>query len=151
MIQFKLNPKDFAYLGTEYEVIEITKYNYKNYIYLIEKTIQNFNDEIEWDEMFDLDASIDRFRSGMVMYIGVVDTEPFGHVWFEFTDTISLNKNLYNLFIKNNVENKTYTGKEFVSYVIEKYHKDCIIYCEVDEWNIKSKKTFDYLGFKEIK
>jgi RimJ/RimL family protein N-acetyltransferase len=151
MIKYRLKPNDFAFLGTEYDVIEITKDNYEEHIHLIEKTIQNFNDEIEWDEMFDLDEAIIRLKNGEFFYIGVIDDEPFGHVWFEFVDTISLNKHAYNLFIKNKVDNKTYSGKEFFSYVIEKYHKCCKIYSEIDEWNIASIKIVEYLGFKKYK
>lgn len=150
MINFKLEPKNFLYLGTEYNIIEITKNNYKNYINLIEKTIQNFNEEIEWNEMFDLETSINRFENDMKMYIGVIDNEPFGHIWAEFTNTVSLNRNLYNLFIKNRVKKKNYTGKEFLSCVIEKYLKEYNLFCEVDDWNIKSIKLFEKLGFKRI-
>ena len=151
MINFKLNPKDFNYLGTEYEVIEITKYNYKDYISLIEKTIQNFNNEIEWDKMFDLNEAILRLEDNATFYIGIINNEPFGHVWFEFIDTMSSNKFLYNLFIKNKVENKTYTGREFVSDIIFRFNRGIKIFCEVDEWNEKSIKLFEKLGFKRTK
>jgi len=151
MINFRLLPKDFAYLGTEYNVVHINSENYKENIPYIEKTIQNFNAEIEWKDMFDLETAIFRFKTGMDMFIGVIDDEPFAHVWFDEYDLISTSKFLSNLFVKNKTENKAYTGKEFVSYIIHNYYSGVVIFCEVDDWNIRSIKLFEYLGFKKIK
>lgn len=141
MIKFKLDPENFNYLNTQYDIIQVDMSNYFDHVDLIKKTIKNFNDEIEWADMFNLQKAMYRFEYGMMMYIGIIDNEPFGHVWFD-------RSYLFNLFVRNQIENKTYSGKEFVSDVLHKYYNNRIIYCEVDDWNTKSINLFTRLGFR---
>jgi hypothetical protein len=76
--------------------------------------------------------------------MGIFDSDVFGHVWFsDYKD----GRFLFNLFVRNNVQEKKYTGKEFVSDIIFRHEYDKSIYCEVDEWNEKSIKLFEKLGF----
>ena len=149
MINFKLSPENFNYLGTEYRVLSIKLNNYKYAEKRIIETINNFNNEIVWDGMFNFDTVIDRLEKGMKMYILLMENsnEPYGHVWFkDYND----GRYIFNLYVRNNVENKTYTGKEFVSDIIHRYESNVPIYCEVDEWNNKSISLFKRLGFLKI-
>jgi hypothetical protein len=145
MIQFKLDPKDFNYLNAEYDIAPINNQNVPQHYQLMQEAIGYFNSEVEWDEMFTFEEAVSRVQNGMVMYIGVIDTTVFGYVWFK--EYIN-NRFLFNLFIRNNVADKTYTGKEFVSDVINRYEYGKVIHCEVDDWNEKSIKLFKKLGFK---
>lgn len=145
MVQFKLDPKDFNYLSTEYDVTRINNQNLTNHYQLIQEAIGYFNSEVEWDEMFTFEEAVSRVQNGMVMYIGVIDATVFGYVWFkEYVN----NRFLFNLFVRNHVANKTYTGKEFASDVINRYEYGKVIRCEVDDWNERSIKLFKRLGFK---
>ena len=145
MIPFKLDPRDFNCLNTEYHIINITNQNLSDYYSLIEDSIRYFNNEHKWDSMFTFEDAISRVQNGMIMYVGVLEADVFGYVWFrEFNNS----RFLFNLFVRNNVTNKTYTGKEFVSDVIGRYEHGKVIHCEVDEWNEKSIKLFKKLGFK---
>jgi hypothetical protein len=144
MINVELYPSNFNYLGIKYNIIQITKDNYNQHIFLIKRVIQNFNDEIQWDGMFDLKESIERFLKGMVMYIGIMNNQPFGYLWFE---EIENKFKIFNVFVRNNVEIKNYNGQEFVSDIIDRFYKDKFIFAEIDEWNTKSIKMFLKLGF----
>jgi len=81
------------------------------------------------------------------MFIGIKDNCAFGHVWFKEHNDGYL---LFNLFVRNLVEQKMWSGKEFVSDIIDKFFKNDIIYSETDEWNIKSIKLFEKIGFKQV-
>jgi hypothetical protein len=95
--------------------------------------------------MFTFQDAISRVQNGMTMYVGVSDVDIFGYVWFK---DYSSDRFLFNLFVRNDVANKTYTGKEFVSDVINRYEFNKVIHCEVDEWNEKSIKLFKKIGFQ---
>lgn len=144
MISYKLVPESFCHLKTKYNIIKVTKDNYHHHYKLVQNSIQYFKDEIDWEGMFDTKVVIKRLDSGMIMYMGIFDSDVFGHVWFsDYKD----GRFLFNLFVRNNVLEKKYTGKEFVSDIIFRYEYDKSIYCEVDEWNEKSIKLFEKLGF----
>lgn len=147
MIAFKLDNKNFNYLGVEYNIIKIDNTNFEYYKHHIIESINNFNLEINWNDMFNLDEVKYRLSNDMNMYIGILNDSPFGHVWFkEYED----GKYLYNLFVKNKTNIKEYTGKEFVSDIINRFEIQYPIYADVDDWNEKSIRLFKRLGFKVI-
>lgn len=146
MINFKLLVNDFKGSNVDYKILTVNEKTYNSFFAIVEKSITNFNNEISWSDMFDLRDASYRIKNGMKMYIGIIDNEPFGHVWFkDYLD----GRMLFNLFVKNKVENRKYTGTEFISDVLKKYELiKSPIYCEVDEWNEKSIKLFKKLGFQ---
>ena len=147
MISFKLEPINFNKLETKYKIVKIDSSNTEHFQKLINESINNFNTEIKWDGMFGFNEACDRLKNGMIMYIGIYDFDVFGHVWFkEYKD----GKFLFNLFVKNKVINKQYSGKEFVSDIIHRFEYDKTIYCEVDTWNEKSIELLNTLGFNII-
>jgi RimJ/RimL family protein N-acetyltransferase len=107
--------------------------------------IRYFKEELEWDKMFDFVDAQRRITNGEIMYVGMIDCDLFGYVWFKDLDN---DRKLYNLFVRNQVEDKKYTGKEFLSDVIYRFENNKTIYCEVDEWNTKSLRLFERLGFR---
>ena len=136
---------ELNYLGTSYNLLQINENNYKLYYKEIEQSINNFNKEIKWDGMFDLNIAIERFKNGMTMYIGLIDDFIFGHAWFK---DYKKGKCLFNLFVVNKIDIKKHSGKEFVSNILYEYYPKTIIYSEVDDWNIKSIRLLKRLGFK---
>jgi len=147
MINFKLEQTNFNHLKTQYEVVPVTLSNFGDSYNLIDSSIKNFKSEIEWEELFTLDCAHQRLTEGMVMYVGVIDFDVFGHVWFKNHND---SRFLFNLFVRNQVEDKKYTGKEFLSDVIYRFEDNKTIYCEVDNWNEKSIKLFKRLGFQQL-
>lgn len=147
MIKFRLLSQDFSKLDAEYEITTISSSNLSANLNLIEECINNFNEEIRWDGMFDIIEAQNRITNGMKMYIGLYDNKAFGYVWFNNYEDGRL---LFNLFVRNNTAIRNYRGNEFVSNVIDKFETNKVIYCQVDEWNEKSIKLFKKLGFKEL-
>jgi hypothetical protein len=147
MIFFKLDNFNFNYLGVKYNIIKIDNTNFEHYKHYIIESINNFNSEIKWDNMFTLDESKSRIFNNMRMYVGLIDSQVFGHTWFkDYKDGVYL----FNLFVKNNTSHKTYTGTEFISDVINRFETQYPIYADVDNWNVKSISLFKKLGFKVI-
>lgn len=144
MIYFKLIPSNLIYLNIRYDIIEINNNNQIEHERHIENTISNFNEEIKWDNMFNTKEVQYRFENGMIMFIGINEGKPFGHVWFRKHDDGFL---LFNLFVINKTQNKNWSGKEFVFDILHRFFNKEIIYSEVDEWNVKSIKLFEKLGF----
>lgn len=146
MICYKLSPNDFDSLNIKCNIIKITKKKFNKYKNIIEKLIFYFNDEIRWDKMFNILDVFNRLNNNNVMYILVNDDIFYGYVWFkDYKD----GRLLFNLFIRNKNIIKKYKGKEFVSDIIDRFEKNKVIYCEVDEWNKKSINLFKRLGFKQ--
>ena len=145
MISFSLSENDFTPLGIEYTIIKVDCINFESNRQYILDSINNFNLEIEWNKMFTLEEADNRISGNMRMYIGLIDSEVFGHVWFRDYKNGSY---LFNLFVKNRVKTKSYTGTEFTSDIINRFENEYPIYADVDEWNEKSIKLFNSLGFK---
>ena len=145
MISYKLDSIDFTPLGTEYEVVKIDYSNFESNKQYILTSINNFNSEIEWNEMFTLEEASSRVLNNMRMYIGLIDSKVFGHIWFrDYRD----GRYLFNLFVTNKTEVKNYTGTEFASDIINRFENEYPVYADVDKWNEKSIKLFNRLGFK---
>ena len=145
MISFKLDNMDFTPLGTEYKVVRIDCSNFESNKQHILASINNFNSEIEWNEMFTLEEASSRVLNNMRMYIGLIDSKVFGHIWFrDYRD----GRYLFNLFVTNKTEVKNYTGTEFASDIINRFENEYPVYADVDKWNEKSIKLFNRLGFK---
>ena len=145
MIYFKLDPEHFMDLGINCEIIPVHKSNLGLYIHFIESSITHFNQEIEWSGMFSPAEANVRINDGMTMYILTNNVDIFGYVWFKDEND---GRTLFNLFVRNQIPLKPHSGKEFVSDVISRFENNKTIYCEVDEWNTKSLRLFERLGFQ---
>lgn len=145
MISFKLDSIDFTPLEIEYNIVKVDRINFESNRQYVSDSIDNFNLEIEWDKMFTLEEASNRIFNSMRMYIGLIDSKVFGHVWFrDYKD----GSYLFNLFVKNRTETKNYTGTGFVSDIISRFENKYPVYADVDEWNEKSIRLFSRLGFK---
>jgi hypothetical protein len=144
MISFSLSENNFTHIGTEYVIIKVDPINFENNKDYVLDSINNFNSEIEWNNMFTLEESKNRVFNNMRMYIGLIDSEVFGHAWFkDYKDGVYL----FNLFVKNNTTTKNYTGTEFTSDIINRFEIKYPIYADVDDWNVKSIRLLKKLGF----
>lgn len=146
MINLFLTPHNFKYKRTSCDVRLYLGYDSFDFRTTILKEIKHFNDEIKWGGMFDLTEAIRRLNVGMSLYVLFHDNNPVGHVWFEDRKDY---KFLFNLFVRNKVDNKCWSGTNFISHVIECFERYKEIRCEVDEWNVKSLRLFKTLGFEE--
>lgn len=103
----------------------------------IQTSINGFNGNVYWTEMWDLDIARERLERGHDLFIGVDQDGPLAHVWFE--------KNyLYNLFV--NPRRPDGYGEKFIKGCLNYINFPTITLC-TDDWNIKAQKLFEKVGF----
>ena len=120
--------------------MHIKENNFKEFIPLIQETIDTFNKNVEWKDMWDIKEAEFRLKDGQDLFIGYDREGALAHVWFD--------KNyLYNCFI-NPRRPKGY-GVTFITKCLQGIsHRRIRLYC--DEWNIKAQKFFEKVGFTKI-
>lgn len=106
----------------------------------IQASIDSFNDEVYWTEMWTMDMASERLERGHDLFIGVDKEGPLAHVWFE--------KNyLYNLFV--NPRRPHGYAESFIKSCLNHIpHHTITLY--TDEWNIRAQKLFEKVGFNKI-
>jgi RimJ/RimL family protein N-acetyltransferase len=145
MISLSLSKNDFAPLGIEYNVVKVDQSNFENNRQYVLDSINNFNIELKWDEMFTFEEASSRIYNNMKVYIGLIDSKVFGHLWFrDYKD----GSYAFNLFVKNRAKTENFIATEFASDVLNRFENKYPVYCDVDEWNKKSLKLVSRLGFK---
>ena len=119
------------------DILHIKENNFKEFIPLIQETIDTFNKNVEWKDMWDIKEAEFRLKDGQDLFIGYDRQGALAHVWFE--------KNyLYNCFV--NPRRPEGYSKEFVTKCIQATnHRKIRLYC--DDWNIKAQKLFEKVGF----
>jgi len=122
------------------DILHIKENNFKEFEPLIQETIDTFNKNVEWKDMWDIKEAEFRLKDGQDLFIGYDRQGALAHVWFE--------KNyLYNCFV--NPRRPEGYGVTFVTKCIQGIsHRRIRLYC--DEWNIKAQKLFEKVGFKKI-
>jgi RimJ/RimL family protein N-acetyltransferase len=110
----------------------------------IQKCIDLFNKEIKWDGMFDLTEAKRRIISGDIMFIGYHKNEIFGYCWLKKISERSFL--YYNLFSKANPKERNYGATDLLYLIINK-HTEGEISSLIDEWNYKSIRVAEKLGF----
>lgn len=115
--------------------------------YIIHKCIELFNEDLEWDGMFNVFDALRRIDYGERMFVGSFNGVIFGHCWVDKTETDKFY--IYNVFSKKTDTPRKYGATDMLHYVI-KTHTIGTIWAKVDEWNTKSIKVFEKLGFTRI-
>lgn len=106
----------------------------------IQSTIDSFNLNVQWEDMWDLEEAKERLKSGHKLFIGVDSEGTLSHVWFK-------NNYLYNVYV--NPRRPDGYGVKFIQACMNFIDYENIeLYC--DEWNIKAQKFFEKVGFKRI-
>ena len=142
MIGFKLVKKDLIHRDASNIEIRIS-----TDLPEIQKCIDLFNSEIKWEGMFDIKEAQRRIDLGDLMIIGYYNKKIFGYCWLK---TISRESFLYyNLFSVSTSEKRNYGATDLLYLVIEKYTNG-EIESFIDEWNYKSIRVAEKLGFKRI-
>ena len=123
------------------EYIRITNKEYKSTKDLISMTIDTFNSEIKWEDMWDLyDAEI-RLNQNQILYLLLENKIPIGHVWYD-------SYYLYNAFVSK--ERRDGDSLWFVQETMwdmkEKNNLE-FIKLYVDSWNERAIKFWEKLGF----
>ena len=102
----------------------------------IQETIQLFNSDIFWDDMFTLEDAYDRLETGHKLYLLRYKDKPLGHLWDK-------NGYVYNVYVHPSRKKGT-AELFFKSYMILSGHQEINLY--TDDWNIKAQKFFEKVG-----
>jgi hypothetical protein len=111
---------------------------------VIQKCIDLFNSEIEWDKMFNIEEALYRIDSGEKMFVGYKNEDIFCYCWIRQDNTQTYY--IYNVFSKK-PKSLRKIGIIDLLYSVIKYHTSGKIIGEVDEWNTQSQKVTEKLGF----
>lgn len=111
---------------------------------IIQDCIDSFNSKIKWDGMFDLSEANNRISNGDKFFVAYYEDMIVGYCWVKkYTDDEYY---LYNIFINADSTNRNYGGTD-LTYLLVKNHTKGVITLEIDEWNYKSQRVAEKLGF----
>ena len=135
----------------EYEKVKIES-NIKNiqrideYKKKIEKEIENFQEELNWDGMWSVDDAIDRLEAGWYFNVIEMDNYITGWVWFNPIENL-----LCNLYVNKEFRKKGH-GKQLIYSIMNLTKDDNIdtIYAEVDWWNDSGNLAFSRTGWRTV-
>ncbi len=135
----------------EYEKVKIES-NIKNiqrideYKKKIEKEIENFQEELNWDGMWSVDDAIDRLEAGWYFNVMEMDNYITGWVWFNPIENL-----LCNLYVNKEFRKKGH-GKQLIYSIMNLTKDDNIdtIYAEVDWWNDSGNLAFSRTGWRTV-
>jgi len=139
--QFFLNHSQLFEIKTNISIKEITDK------IEIQKCIDLFNSEIQWDEMFDIQKALDRIERGEKMFVGYKNEDIFCYCWIRQDNEQEYY--LYNVFSKK-PESLRKIGVIDLLYLVIKNHTTGKIKVEIDKWNIQSQRVAERLGFNLI-
>jgi RimJ/RimL family protein N-acetyltransferase len=146
MIQYVLYPTTLISINKSVPYVVIDKSNYLDNLDIVYQSINIFNSQIKWEDMYNITDAIDRFKNGYTMYV-LYDNLVFGYMWFsKYLDGVYLQ----NLFMLKSKTQK-WRATELLSAIIENHYNLTKIYCYIDDWNILSQKVVLKLGFLEKK
>ena len=140
MIKYKLNYEDLVErnIHPDFKIVETTDDN------IIQHVIDLFNSKIKWDGMFDLEEANNRITNGNKLFVGYFENNIIGYCWMYPINHTEYY--LYNLFIQEDSIDRKFGGTDLV-YLIIKYYTNGMITSSIDDWNIKSQKVVEKLGF----
>jgi hypothetical protein len=134
MINFILNSDDLIYrdISDKIEIVETHDPQ------TIEYCINMFNNEINWDGMFDIGEAQNRILNGHKLFVAYYQKIIYGYCWLN-------NDILYNVFSKQYIGNRNYGATDMI-YVVIKNYTNGPVKSFVDEWNEKSINVFKKLA-----
>jgi len=141
MKHFLLNHSELIERKTDISIKQITEQ------IEIQKCIDLFNSEIQWNDMFDVQKALDRIEKGEKMFIGYKNEDIFCYCWIRQDNEQEYY--LYNVFSKK-PKSLRKIGVIDMLYLVIRYHTIGKIKVEIDEWNTQSQKVAKRLGFNLI-
>ena len=138
---FELNYADLSDRQTNIQIKEITEKSE------IQKCIDLFNSEIQWNEMFDIREALDRIERGEKMFVGYKNEDIFSYCWIR--ENHKDDYYIYNVFSKK-PKSLRKIGVIDLLYLVIKNYTTGKIRAEIDDWNTQSQRVFERLGFNLI-
>ena len=112
----------------------------------IEKEIENFQEELNWDGMWSVEDAISRLETGWYFNVLNINNYITGWVWFNSVENI-----LCNLYVNKEFRSKGH-GKQLIYSIMNLAKDDNIdtIYTEVDWWNDSGRLAFSRTGWRSV-
>lgn len=125
-------------------LLKINRSNFEENVSLIEKSIDLFNSEISWEDMWDaVDAEI-RVSQNQTLYLLLENQEPIGHVWYD-------NYYLYNAYVsKERHDGDSVWFIQETMWDMKLTNGLNYIKLYVDSWNERAIKFWEKLGYEKI-
>ena len=124
--------------------LKITHTNFSETKDFIQKSIDTFNSEIEWNGMWNIDTANDRISNGEILYLLLDGNIPIGHVWYDLYY-------LYNAFVSK--KRKDGDSVWFIQETMwDMKENDDLKYIKlyVDDWNKGAIKFWKKLGYRKL-
>jgi hypothetical protein len=144
MLTYYLEKGTLIPVDEESPFLEVNQSNLNDFTHIIQQSIDLFNSELTWDEMFNMEISHNRISMGHRMFIGIENNKVYGYFWVEIIDNSYY---IYNLFTTKNLIRFGYTGRHLLSIVINKILFDKPCFAKIDKWNQKSINLAKKIGF----
>jgi hypothetical protein len=124
--------------------IRITNKEYKSHKDLINQTINTFNSQIKWEDMWDIyDAEV-RLNQKQILYLLLDSNKPIGHVWYE-------GNYLYNAFVsKQRCDGDSPWFIQQTMWDMKEHSNISSIKLYTDSWNIRAQKFWKKLGYESL-
>lgn len=125
----------------ELVLFRINKFNFDENISMIQKSIELFNSEISWKDMWNIQDASTRISKNQIIYLLLDNQQPIGHVWYD-------SYYLYNAYVSKDREDG-----DSVWFIQESMwdmkNTTNIKYIKlyVDSWNGRAIRFWEKLGF----
>lgn len=108
--------------------------------------IQNFKEEIDWPEMWDIEEAKKRLKNGWILV--TLEFNNFIKGWFWFDVNYS---QAHNLYVNKNYRNMGYASLLYQKIDEFAYKNNIkIIYGEIEDWNLKSIDLILKMGWEKL-
>jgi len=122
-------------------LLKINKSNFEENVSLIEKSIDLFNSEISWEDMWDVQDADIRTTQNQILYLLLENQQPIGHVWYD-------SYYLYNAYVsKNRKDGDSVWFIQKTMWDMKETNNINFIKLYVDSWNIRAIKFWEKIGF----
>jgi hypothetical protein len=124
-------------------ITKIQLYNFSDFTDKIQLSIDKFNSQIEWDNMWDLNEAYERLSRNNTLYLLLKNDLPIGHVWY-------IGEYLYNAFVSNervNGESQWFIQQTMLDRNTSGYNT-ITLYTET--WNERANSFWKKLGYTII-
>ena len=123
-------------------IIYVDFLNKEKYHHLIKASIDCFNSEIFWDEMWDMEEANIRLSNNHILFLLLSDNTPIGHVWYN-------GGFLYNAFVSSKRKNgiSQWFIQETMKNRFDNGFTNITLYTE--KWNTRAINFWLKIGFTE--
>ena len=127
--------------------------NYSDNIFLfnnnftqLQKGIDTFNSEIEWDDMWTINIAKDRLQNNWKLLVLIIDNKICGWNWLDYN-----NKQTHNLYVSKKYSNKGWglKLKKSMLFLAQELKIDKLK-CKVDDWNLNSIRVQEKCGYTRM-